>query len=42
MGIHDCKECWMVTEINGEYECDCILYGTCPLDEKPENEENNM
>lgn len=25
-------ECYFVTEVNGEYKCDCELYGNCPLE----------
>ena len=37
MGIYDCKECYFVTEVNGEYECDCELNGgRCPLELTPD------
>ena len=42
MGIHNCKECYMVTEVNKEYECDCILYGRCPLEEEQESMQENL
>ncbi len=36
-----CKECYYVTEINGEYVADCELPGgKCPL-ENNEGEDNN-
>ena len=34
--IHDCKECYLVTEIDGDYIPDCIIYGECDLDENPD------
>lgn len=34
----DCKECYFVELVNGEYVSDCEIYGTCPC-ETTEDEE---
>lgn len=31
-------ECYFVTEVDGEYVCDCQISGICPLEEKEPEE----
>lgn len=35
MGIHDCRECWFITDEH----CDCELCGKCPLEDDEMEEE---
>jgi len=38
MGIHDCKECWFVTDDS----CNCEVCGCCPLDDPEEKEGDSV